>query len=428
MQRRDFSRMKTFHLTLVIFLLLQVSVGSVSAQFLSDNDSAFKAMKPNSARLWGYIFGDYFFKSHADSLNRGGNNQYTNVKQGTNEFQLRRVYLGFDYNLNKTFSTEFLLAAEDDFPTGDLLSNNKFTPYLKYANVRWHNIFKGTDFTFGLQPTPSFPFMSEYIFSMTRPSERTVTDIRRTPSFDFGFGLQGRYYSGDQSVVFGYDLLVANGTSDKPQTLTAPVYKWFYGDAFVGFLKRRLVFDIYTDYQRQNWTGGKSYNHAARQMTKGVLAWTTPKFTIGTEMYVNGLMNAEQATTGGVRDTLSGIATGTSWYAHYVVLKGLLRIYARYDTYNPNTKYNTSYTKWNSLYSVSTSYDPSNKERFLNVGLDFIPTRNIHIIPNVWYDKYIGQAAGLSGAAAHDYDLVWRLTFFFTFGKLFAYPSYTYYH
>ena len=130
MQRRDFSRMKTFHLTPVIFLLLQVSVGSVSAQFLSDNDSAFKAMKPNSARLWGYIFGDYFFKSHADSLNRGGNNQYTNVKQGTNEFQLRRVYLGFDYNLNKTFSTEFLLAAEDDFPTGDLLSNNKFTPNL----------------------------------------------------------------------------------------------------------------------------------------------------------------------------------------------------------------------------------------------------------------------------------------------------------
>ena len=62
-------------------------------------------------------------------------------------------------------------------------------------------------------------------------------------------------------------------------------------------------------------------------MTKGVLAWTTPKFTIGTEMYVNGLMNAEQATTGGVRDTLSGIATGTSWYAHYVVLEGLLRIY-----------------------------------------------------------------------------------------------------
>ena len=100
--------------------------------------------------------------------------------------------------------------------------------------------------------------MSEYIFSMTRPSERTVTDIRRTPSFDFGFGLQGRYYSADQSVVFGYHLLVANGTSDKPQTLTAPVYKWFYGDAFVGFLKRRLVFDIYTDYQRQNWTGGKS--------------------------------------------------------------------------------------------------------------------------------------------------------------------------
>jgi hypothetical protein len=428
MQPRNFSRMKTFGLTLAFFVLSQLSFHSVQAQFLANNDSAFKEMMPNTARLWGYMFGDYYYKGHADSLNRGGNNQYTNVKQGTNEFQIRRLYIGFDYNLNKTFSTELLLAAEDDFTTGDLLQNNKFTPYIKFANVRWHNIFKGTDFVFGLQPTPSFPFMSEYIFSMSRPSERTVTDIRRTPSFDFGFGLQGRYYTKDQSAVFGYDLLVANGTSDKPQNLTTNVYKWFYGDAFIGILKRRLVLDIYTDYQRQNWTGGKSYNHAARQMTKGTLAWTTPKFTIGTEMYVNGLMNCEQATYGAVRDTLSGIATGTSFYAHYVVFKGALRIYARFDTYNPNTKYNTNLTKQSALYSISTSYEPNNKEQFFNAGLDFIPTRSIHIIPNVWYDKYMGQAANLTGAAAHDYDLVWRLTFFFTFGKNFAYPSYTYYH
>src|SRR6516225_579574 len=102
-----------------------------SSDFYLNNDSAFRAGTPNSGRLWGYVFADYFYKDHSDSLNRGGNNQYTNVKQGTNEFQFRRIYIGYDYNISRTFSAEFLLAAEDDFTTGDLLQNNKFTPYIK---------------------------------------------------------------------------------------------------------------------------------------------------------------------------------------------------------------------------------------------------------------------------------------------------------
>lgn len=49
------------------------------AQFLLNSDSAFKAGAPNSGRLWGYSFGDYYFKAHTDTLNRGGSNQYSGV-------------------------------------------------------------------------------------------------------------------------------------------------------------------------------------------------------------------------------------------------------------------------------------------------------------------------------------------------------------
>jgi len=88
--KRNFARQ-----LLLIASLIVLSVSS-QAQYLWNNDSAFRAGTPNSGRLWGYIFGDYFHKSHSDSLNRGGNNQYTNVKKGTDQFQFRRIYIGFD--------------------------------------------------------------------------------------------------------------------------------------------------------------------------------------------------------------------------------------------------------------------------------------------------------------------------------------------
>ena len=411
-----------------VFFLFIFFFHDSKAQFLLNSDSAFKAGVPNTGRIWGYSFGDYFHKAHSDSLNRGGNNQYTNVKKGQDEFQFRRIYIGYDYNISKTFSAEFLFAAEDDFTSGDLLQNNKFTPYIKFANIRWRNfLFKGNDLVIGLQPTPAFPYMSENIFTYSRPVERTITDIRRTPSFDFGAGLQGRFNSKDNSVVYGYNFLIANGSSAKVQALNGNLYKWFYGDAFVGFINHRLIFDLYTDYQRQSWTPG-THGHSARQMTKGVIVWVDKKFTIGTEGFINGLKQVETGINGTVKDTLDGRATGISFYAHANIIKTKLRIFARYDLYNPNTKYdNATYGKYAALYTVSTTYEPNNKERFVSIGLDFSPANNIHFIPNIWYDKYIGQGANLTGSAAHDYDLVYRLTFYFTFGKLFANPTYSYY-
>jgi hypothetical protein len=413
----------------LFFGILFSSAISLKAQYIWNSDSAFKAGMPNSGRLWGYVFGDYFHKSHSDSLNRGGNNQYTNVKKGQDEFQFRRIYIGYDYNISKKFSAEFLLAAEDDFAnTGDVLSDNKFTPYIKFANLRWHDfLFSGNDLVIGLQPTPAFPYMTENLFSYSRPVERTITDIRRTPSFDFGAGLQGRFNSQDKSVVYGYNLLVANGSSAKPQALNGSLYKWFYGDAFIGLLNHKLIFDLYADYQRQNWVPGP-HGHSARQMMKGAIIWVDKKFTIGAEGYTNALKQAEVGTAGAIKDTLDGRATGLSLYAHASIIGSKLRVFFRYDFYNPNTKYdNTTYSKYASLYGLNPSYEPNNKEGFLSAGFDYSPVNNVHFIPNVWYNRYSGQQANLTGAAAHDYDLVYRLTFYFTFGKLFSNPGYSYY-
>ncbi|MBS1933097.1 MAG: hypothetical protein JST96_03790, partial [Bacteroidetes bacterium] len=158
------------------------------------------------------------------------------------------------------------------------------------------------------------------------------------------------------------------------------------------------------------------------------VVWVDKNFTIGSEGFINGLKQCEVGTNGAVKDTLDGRSTGITFYAHATLVKNKLKAWVRYDLYNPNTKYNnTTYSKYAALYTVSTSYEPNNKERFLSFGFDYMPVNNVHIMPNIWYNKYIGQQANLTGSAAHDHDLVWRMTFYFTFGKLFQNPNYSYY-
>jgi len=426
------------------FLISLFAIGSLKAQVILNSDSAFRVGTPNSGRVWGYVFGDFYYKGHSDSLNRGGANQYTGIPQARNAFQFRRIYLGYDYNFNKHFSSELLLAAEDNFPafnppsstaaSGDQLSNSKETFFIKLANIRWKNVWNGTDLIIGEQTTPSFALMSEKIWNY-RSIERTITDIRRTPSYDMGAGLQGVF--DPKSRNFGYDLLVATGNSDKP---AANSFKWFYGDIYGFFADKRLVIDLYADYERLNWQPGW---HHDRQMLKGFVSYNTQIFTIGVEAYTNNIRadtKATYITPPGpyAADTINTKATGISFFLHGDIVKNKLRYFARVDTYNPNKNINTgTYSNYAALsspsgygttgyhltYSASTGAptaatstgDITAKETFFTIGLDWTPYADIHLEPNIWYNHYASQltTTGPEG----DHDLVYRLTFFFVFGK-----------
>jgi hypothetical protein len=424
---------------ILIAIFLFVAIASFGqAQFLF-SDSAYKAVAPNSGRIWGYVFGDYYYKSHADSLNRGGSNQYSGIPQSRNAFQFRRLYLGYDYNYNKHFSSELLLAAEDNFPAynapgqtaanGDLLSNSKETFFIKLADIRWKSIFPGTDLVVGEQVTPSFANLTEKIWNY-RSIERTIIDIRRTPSYDFGASLQGSYINNS----FGYNLLVANGSSDKPASTS---FKWFYGDIWANLFNHSLVLDLYADYQRLNWMPGW---HHDRQMIKGFIAYNTQPITIGVEGFVNNLRADTKASKiGGGADTIATMANGIAFYVHGDIVPNKLRFFARVDLYNPNSKVdNSKYTAYAGVSSPSAymtpgykySYagsttgaptgetstgDPTSKETFFTAGLDFTPFRDIHFEPNIWYEHYASQIAATGKEG--DADVVFRLTFFFVFGK-----------
>jgi hypothetical protein len=397
-----------FALLFCCFLCLS---NGITAQFTLNSDSAFKAQSPNSGRIWGYAFGDFYYKSHSDSLSRGGSNQFTGIPEKRNAFAFRRIYLGYDYNITKKFAAELLLAAEDNISTvsgsgvtttsGDLLLNNKLSFYIKLANIRWRNIWKNTDLVVGQMSTPSFPLLTEKIWSY-RSVERTITDIRRTPSFDLGVGLQGRF---DDSGNYGYNLMVGNGTGAKPEN---DKFKWLYGDVYAMFLDKKLVFDLYADYQRLNWTDGF---HHSRNMVKGFAAYNTPDLTIGVEAFMNHGKNDVVGINGIIKDTTDANAAGLSAYIHGNIIKNKLRFFARYDAYNPDTKYdNESYTKYTGL---TSNYEPNNKEDFITAGLDFTPVKNVHFMPNIWFNNYRTQ----QHEANSDHDLVYRLTFYYVFGK-----------
>lgn len=213
--------------------------------------------------------------------------------------------------------------------------------------------------------------------------------------------------------------MVGNGSSAKPESDN---FKWFYGDVFAMFADKKLIVDLYADYERLTWT---PQLHHSRQMLKGYIAYNTPGLTVGVEGFVNNLKNDITATKiAGGTDLLNNSAVGVSYYVHGDIIPTKLRFFARYDMFNPNNKVdNGIYSKYvqttgnynDNSYSLGTTAtgDMTYKQGFLTAGLDFMPAKNVHFMPNIWYNHYATQLA----TANSDYDLVYRMTFYYIFGK-----------
>ena len=421
-----------------VFSLTVLSVTKLSAQETKDKEDDFKP----SGNLWGYVFGDYAYKMHNDTMGRGaGNVQYkgagalsssnTNYNAQTNAFQVRRVYLGYDYQFAKKFSANVVLANEQT-----LLANNQNTFYLKYANLKWSNIFKNSDLVIGQYQTCSFAnsFNTEPLMSY-RASERTIMDMHNTDgSSDLGLSLQGRAWTQKtpkdslKPAIIGYALQVGNGASATPET---DIFKKVRGNVYVSLLSQSLTIGFYGDFMRQQL----SPYHTENVTFKAYASYKNDWFRVGGEVFqqtnlhsdiykvsANGVIPA-----GATNDTTTGVQMGWSVFASGRIIKNKLNIFARLDMYNPDTKWNT-----NNVYSGAYSgIKGSNlttatfyKQTFVNAGLDWTPTPRVHIMPNIWYNSYQtmmsttapdGTGTNLSKRVKTDNDMVYRLTFYFVF-------------
>jgi len=383
-------------------------------------------------RLWGYAFGDLYFNAHADAGNRGAENMYNGVPTYRNAFQFRRMYLGYDYEITKKFKAEVLLASEPNANTGvngttsiqngDNLVDGKMAFWIKNFNLRVREIWPGTDFVIGEMSTPGFALneagtngpttLSETTWSY-RSIEKTITDIHKNNSYDVGAALQGTFDPATKN--FGYVFMIGNNSTSSllsAANANTGFYKIFYGDIWGKFADKHLLVDIYADYAK---TAPATFAIPGQEhnMYKIFASYTTKPVTVGVEAYTQKF--ASGVTNTATKTPEDATAKGFSIWLRGAIVKNL-NYFARFDSYNPDNDFNAadSYTA-NTNYG---SYNPTVKEKFYTFGLDFNPTKNVHFEPNVWLVDYKDQRdPSTTGYVAPDHNLVYRLTFFYTFGK-----------
>jgi hypothetical protein len=389
-------------------------------------------------RVWGYSFGDYYYDAHSPSLTstQGKENSFYQVPTYRNAFVFRRIYLGYDYEISKKFKAEMLLASEPTANTNpvsstvgvqnsDNLADGKMSFYIKNINVRMRDLFPGTDFVIGELSTPSFALnepgtnaptsLSETTWSY-RSVERTITDFHKNNSFDVGAALQGTF--DPKTKNFGYVLMMGDNTQSSllsAANANTGFYKIFYGDLWAKLFNQHLYIDLYADYARTApatyLIGGQDH-----QMTKLFVSYVSKPITIGVEAYTQELKNGVEITTSSTTKTPSNadVKAISLWIRGPIVPQ--LNFFARFDDYDPDTNYNGMFA-----YAANTnysSYDPTTKEKFVTAGLDWNPTKNVHFEPNLWLVQYVDQEnTTLTGYVPNNHTLIYRLTFFFTFGK-----------
>jgi hypothetical protein len=384
-----------------------------------ETDTTWKPIR----RLWGASFGDFYYNAHADAGNRGTETNYNGVPTYRNAFQFRRIYLGYDYDIDWKFSVEVLLASEPAANTNvsgttaisnsDNLADNKMAFYIKLLNLRWKNVFKGTDFVIGESLTPVTVMLTEKIWGY-RSIEKTIADFHRSNLYDVGAALQGTFDPTTKN--FGYDVMIGNNTQAgllSAANANTGFFKAFYGDIYAKFLDQKLIFDLYADYM-QTASGTAAIGQQSHGMFKGFAAYTTPKITIGIEAYTQRIVNAVTNTT--TAKSENATVNALSIYTHGMITKDKLGFFARYDGYSPDNDFTAA-----NIYTVNTnfsSYSPYTKEHFITAGLDFTPNKAVHFMPNLWFIQYKDQRdASTAGYIPDSHVLVYRLTFYFTFGK-----------
>lgn len=458
--------------------LLITLLGVLAIGYLAKAQSS--EFKP-SGNLWGYAFGDYYYMAHADSLGRGaGNLQYkpysttstlnaisgvtstttanaagditkvtiattksnllgsgTNNFTKANAFQLRRVYLGYDYHFAPKLTAYLVLADEQD------IDNSGYnTVYLKYANVKWTNFLSGfipnQDLTIGQQVTTSFavtPFGTEPLWSY-RSIERTILDIHNIDaSTDLGISLDGLLWkgmSGDslRPNILGYGVQVGNGNSAKPEN---DGFKKFRYTLYTSLIQQKLTIGYYGDF----YTLSLSPVTSMVRTYKGYANYKGKKFKIGTEIFTEDIGKSAKLSTGAFRDVQ---IFGWSGFCSGKILENL-NFFARLDVFNPDIRYHNSDTYSSVPSLITPSYvqvqtvtssalatyslgatpisqaTVFSRQTFYTLGLDWTVDKRFHIMPNIWVTDFKSLVNVPSGAthAAADNDVVPRVTFYYLF-------------
>jgi hypothetical protein len=376
----------------LIFILLFTLTLSAFGQ--SDTTKAKVEFKP-SGKLWGYAFGDFLYKGYTNKFGMS-NTQYASTPKDFNSLEFRRIYLGYDYDISEHFSTQLILAYEGT----SFSSDGNRSVYIKIANVRWKNIIHNGDLVIGAMAPPTFA-ISESVWGY-RSLEKTIMDMRKIgASNDVGISLQGKF---NDKGDYGYNLMISNGSGAKPET---DRFKKFYANVYAKFMDQKIILDLGADNE---WTQSHP-NQKSKTTYKVFLGYQTKTFAVGIEAFqqvqINNTLIYNNLVPPTIQDSVNALASGISVFARGSITSKLGYI-LRYDYYNPDSKFNE-----NNVYAAS--YTGVNTESFVLAGLDYTPVKNVHFMPNVWYDMYNNRYAAVNNLSTKSNDLAFRLTVYYIF-------------
>jgi hypothetical protein len=316
----------------------------------------------------GYMFGDYYYNVQ----------QKDTSKKDLNGFQFRRIYFTYDYAIAPNFDTRFRLEASQ----AELFSNGKIGVFVKDAWLKWKNIFDGSDFVFGMSPTPTYE-ASEDVWGY-RPLEKTIMDLRGIVApRDIGVDLKGKLI-GNGTV--NYWLKVGNNSGNVPES---DKFKRFYGQIHIKPTPQvQLIASADFDAgPRITDLSGQPRDHNGINLS-GFAGYREPnKYSLGIEGFYRTIQNNFHDP---VKEALAlddQTTIGVSLFAWGAVSDDV-RLVGRFDLFDPNT-----------------SLDKDGIYLFIG-ALDYAPSADVHIMPNIYFQSYQADFAS---------DVIARITFYYIF-------------
>lgn len=437
---KKFSSQNSKGLLLLTFELLLFCLISFAQQDKSKDE-----FKP-SGKLWGYAFGDFYYKlggakaAGADSFyvtqgdtaikaKRWGDAEFAQKAKDYYAFTFRRIYLGYDYNFTENISSRILLESNDGVTT----SAGDRTVFIKALYLEWKNIFKNQTLKLGQISTPSWPTFTEPLWAY-RSIEKTLPDFRKlSRSNDVGIGLSGTLADIKSiPIAIGtdttqkpkplfkasYNLVYGNGTASKPEN--ANRMKVYYGEIIFKF-SSSILLEGFAEYEPNSVmivSGGKAGQsmNTSKTLFRGFAGYEHEFFTVGIELVQNVVKNSKLAiavdsATSSKKDTMDWKQMGLSFWARGTIIKDKLYAFARYDMFNPDADLRgwEYYTKVNEVKKYN--------ETFLVVGLDWHPAKNVQVMPNLWLNSYKDMTTNVSNykEIKRESDVVPRVTLFYKF-------------
>ena len=324
----------------------------------------------------GVLFGDYFYKFEGDSS--GAGNQYSTYGYKTQGVTVRRARLHYEHYFNEDFTGNFGIELNDVTKI-----DNKVSFMVYDAQFEWKNVVPNSSIIFGLMPAPTFVWgLSETLYGY-RSLEKTIADKNKIgTALEIGAMLRGKF---NKEGTFGYTVMLGNGKGSSAEVSKFPK---FYGSVYAKFLEN-FTAEAYFDYQN-------SYNEQYRMTFKSVIAYKSKEMTFMFEPFFQNRNNAVK-----LSDQQNPTGFSLSGKVNLFKRKDIerteaLNVFARYDYFDPDSNNGTN----------------GFRENFIIAGLDFLPFKNFHIMPNVWINTYKDKS---STNMSRPNDIVGRVTLWYVY-------------